>query len=100
MLYECLCSKRHLSLKNTSLKERDVYSDSYTISNRGEYRLVYTSNTNNVRVFYTTTHYESCTELTSFNLNLTSNIFNISFALSTIGLLVAYTKCRKKINSV
>lgn len=67
------------SLKDSYFKECDVYTDSYSISNRGIERLVYTTNTSHVRVFYTNDHYESYTELTEFNINKVSHIFSIAF---------------------
>lgn len=66
--------------KNSKLKECDIKVNNYTLTNRGSYRLVYTCNTKNIRIFYTNDHYENFIELTYFNLQLTRNIFWIIFA--------------------
>ena len=52
-----------LHLKN--LKECDVKTNSYDIyESRGKERLVYTTNTKEVRIFYTVDHYDTFTEIT------------------------------------
>ena len=67
--------------KNITLKECDIKGDIYDLknNNRGSLRLVYTCNSKNVRVFYTSDHYENFVELSEFKLQLTSNIFWIIF---------------------
>jgi hypothetical protein len=73
---------------NSHLKECDIKGSTYdlTTSNRGILRLVYTSNTKNVRVFFTEDHYSSYEEISTFQLQLTRNIFWIVFAVYTSGL--------------
>lgn len=88
---------------NANLKECDIKGLNYNLlaSIRGRQRLVYTSNTKNVRVFYSD-HYEVGTfeEITTFELQLTRNIFWIIFGLYFISassfLIVAYKKTRPK----
>lgn len=76
--------------KNASLKECDIYTSSYSTTNRGVERLVYTSNTGNVRVFYSQNHYNSFKELTSFSLQLTRNIFWFIFSIYSITIISLY----------
>jgi hypothetical protein len=49
--------------------------------------LVYTTNTRNVRVFYTEDHYTTFTEITTFHLQLTRNIFWMIFGTYSIALI-------------
>ena len=75
----------------TKLKECDIADNQYNIANhRGTLRLVYTCNRKNVRVFFTSDHYNSYTELSHFKLQLTSNIFWIIFAIYGLLVLVFY----------
>ena len=68
--------------KETQLKECDIINNDYSLNkSRGKLRLVYTCNTNNIRVFYTTDHYNSYEELSKFKLQLTSNVFWIIFGI-------------------
>ncbi len=58
---------------DASLKECDIYFDGYSngISStpaRGVLRLVYTANTDDVRVFYTDDHYATYKEITRFDI--------------------------------
>ena len=58
---------------DATLKECDIYFEGYSngISQapvRGELRLVYTANTKHVRVFYTTDHYDTFTEITRYDI--------------------------------
>ena len=74
------------------LKECDIAGESYDIKeNRGVKRLVYTCNTENVRVFYSSDHYSSFIELTSFRLQLTRNIFWIIFGCYMLLFFIAGT---------
>ena len=76
---------------NTKLKECDIVDDQYGIPNhRGALRLVYTCNTKNVRVFFTSDHYNSFTELSKFELQLTSNVLWIIFAIYVVLMAVFY----------
>lgn len=68
------------------LNECDIKDSSYNlISKRGSLRLVYTVNVRNVRVFYTSDHYASFQEITTFQLQLTRNIFLILFTIYALG---------------
>jgi hypothetical protein len=85
------------------LKECDIKGEQYmltsTTANRGELRLVYTTNVKNVRVFYTEDHYDSYEEITTFQLQLTRNIFWIIFAVylgGCITLVIVVDHYRKK----
>lgn len=63
-----------------SLKECDVAGSTYQLNgNRGAERLVYTCNSEDVRVFYTYDHYETFTELTYVQLQPTRNVFLVWF---------------------
>lgn len=86
-----------------TLKECDIITSEYFIEDgpnkRGTHRLVYTCNTENVRVFYTSDHYKTFEEIKKFELQLTRNVFWIifgcySFAVTTfyIGMAVAKKK--------
>ena len=84
-----------------TLKECDVVTDGYSVDNRGADRLVYTCNTKNVRVFYTSDHYKTFEEIKKFELQLTRNVFWIifgcySFAVTTFYISMAVAK--KKYN--
>ena len=58
------------------LRECDIISPGYEVfGKRGTYRLVYTCNTENVRVFYTEDHYETYIELTYSSLQGARNAF-------------------------
>lgn len=83
---------------NTPLKECDIRMETYTLlpSLRGTYRLVYTTNTKNVRVFYTEDHYTSFTEITTFHLQLTRNIFWMIFGAYSIVLIAFVIYAKKK----
>lgn len=75
----------------TKLKECDIRGNQYQITGaRGRERLVYTCNEKQVRVFYTSDHYVSFEELTSFSLNLTRNIFWIIFGVYAAGYISFY----------
>ena len=77
--------------ESTKLKECDIAGPNYDITGkRGAQRLVYTCNTDNVKVFYTYNHYSTFSELTSFDLNLTSNVFWIIFGVYTASLIAFY----------
>lgn len=89
--------------ENQTLKECDIITSEYFIEDgsnkRGTHRLVYTCNTENVRVFYTSDHYKTFEEIKKFELQLTRNVFWIifgcySFAVTTfyIGMAVAKKK--------
>jgi len=73
---------------SSHLKECDINGSTYdlTTNNRGTLRLVYTANTKNVRVFFTGDHFGTFEEITTFQLQLTRNIFWIVFAVYTSGL--------------
>lgn len=73
-----------------SLKECDIYVEGYSLTNRGESRLVYTCNTDKVRVFYTTDHYGTFTELTYFSLQLPSCVFWIIFGVYSVSFVCFY----------
>lgn len=77
---------------NAKLKECDIAETSYTLDARGSYRLVYTCNTKNVRVFYTSDHYSTFNELTHFKLQLTRNIFWIIFACYAVAFIIFYIR--------
>lgn len=91
--------------QNSHLKECDIKGENYDIeNNRGILRLVYTTNVKNVRVFYTDSHYApgSYEEITTFQLQLTSVIFWIIFAVYlggcvTLTLFVYYYQKKKPI---
>lgn len=71
--------------KSTKLKECDIAGPNYDITGkRGGERLVYTCNTNEVRVFYTYNHYKSFEEISYFHLQITSNVFWIIFGVYSI----------------
>ena len=79
-----------------NLKECDVYFEGYNIpDNRGIERLVYTSNTNDVKIFYTKDHYKNYKELTKFNLNITSNVFTILFFTGLAMSITSYILIKK-----
>lgn len=91
---------------SANLKECDIVDKNYQIESiRGKQRLVYTCNTNNVRVFYTNDHYANFVEITNFSLQLTRNIFWIIFAIYVLITaifyitIIVYTKKKKQINS-
>lgn len=78
--------------EDVMLKECDIKGESYDKDYaRGSLRLVYTCNTKSVRVFYTTDHYDTFEELTSFQLQLTSNVFWIIFGVYTAIALCFYS---------
>ena len=66
---------------DTRLKECDIVTASYSLTNRGRVRLVFTCNEKHSRVFYTEDHYETFQELTSFKLQLPRNVFWIIFGV-------------------
>lgn len=76
--------------KNAILKECDISFDGYSnFSKRGILRLVYTSNTSNVRVFYTDNHYSTFTEITTYKIMPKYYITkNIAIGYSIIALVV------------
>ena len=77
--------------KNIGLRECDVVSKGYKIdSARGAERLVYTSNTKNVRVFYTDDHYKSFEEITYFELQIARNIFLIILGVYITACVIFY----------
>lgn len=80
------------------LKECDIKTETYTLlpSQRGSYRFVYTTNTKNVRVFYTEDHYTTFTEITTFHLQLTRNIFWMIFGTYSIVLVAFVIYANKK----
>lgn len=73
-----------------SLKECDIYVEGYSLTNRGKSRLVYTCNTDKARVFYTTDHYGTFTELTYFSLQLPSCVFWIIFGVYSVSFVCFY----------
>lgn len=76
-----------------NLKECDIAGEIYNIDgNRGVKRLVYTCNAEKVRVFYTQDHYSAFTELTSFQLQLTRNIFWIIFGCYAAAFAAVFIK--------
>ena len=83
---------------NARLKECDIKTEAYTLvpSQRGTYRFVYTTNTKNVRVFYTEDHYTTFTEITTFHLQLTRNIFWMIFGTYSIVLIAFVIYANKK----
>lgn len=81
-----------------NLKECDIYYEGYNVNTkkgRGEERLVYTSNTNDVKIFYIKDHYKNYKELTKFNLNITSNIFTILFFTGLAMSITSYILIKK-----
>lgn len=81
-----------------NLKECDIYYEGYNVNTekgRGNERLVYTTNTNDVKIFYTNDHYISYKELTKFNLNITSNVFTILFLTSLSISSISYILVKK-----
>ncbi len=67
--------------KDATLKECDIAGKGYDIGGkRGAQRLVYTCNTNNVRVFYTDDHYSSFEEITIGELQTVRDAFWVVFA--------------------
>ena len=60
--------------ESTPLRECDIKDENYYYkqldddNNRGEHRLVYTSNTDKVRVFETTDHYDNFVEITRYDI--------------------------------
>lgn len=77
--------------KEEKLKESDIVGYGYRVDGtRGEERLVYTCNTENVRVFYTSDHYKSFEEMTHFRLQLTRNIFWIIFGVYALLFISFY----------
>lgn len=91
---------------STNLKECDIKGLNYNVlmNSRGRLRLVYTANTKHVRVFYSSEHYDigSFEEMTTFELQLTRNIFWIIFSVYFISiaafLFIAYKQKNKTIN--
>ena len=68
--------------KDVKLKECDIAKEWYNPkNNRGGERLVYTCNTDKVRVFYTYNHYKSFVEISQFHLQITRNVFWIIFGV-------------------
>ena len=79
------------------LKECDYYTEgfqynAFTQGGRGEYRLVYTTNVKNVKVFDTNNHYHNFVELTHVHLQLASNICWIIFAIYDV-IIAAFYGC-------
>ena len=78
---------------DTRLKECDIVTASYTLNNRGQFRLVFTCNEKHSRVFYTEDHYSTFQELTSFKLQLPRNVFWIIFGVYAGLFAVFYGIC-------
>lgn len=81
-----------------TLKECDIVDESYSLTNRGKKRIVYTCNNKNVKVFYTDDHYENYEEITHFELQLTRNIFWIIFGVYLvvfISIHIVLSKAKK-----
>ena len=77
--------------KDAKLKECDIAKGGYNPNKgRGGERLVYTCNTNEVRVFYTYNHYKSFEEISYFHLQITRNVFWIIFGVYTASLITFY----------
>ncbi len=81
-----------------ALKECDIKNASYTQTNRGTHRLLYTCNVKNFRVFYTESHYEenSFTEIKIFDLQIGRNICWIIFGIYSVGIVIFFVVCEKK----
>lgn len=87
--------------KSYRLRECDITLSNYSSINRGKCRLVYTSNTKNVKVYYTDDHYDTFVELKSFSLQLTRNIFIIvtsCFLILSSAHLIYIKKIKKNLN--
>ena len=76
--------------ETTPLKEADISFRGYTYINRGDSRIVYTTNVANPKVFYTDNNYSTFKELDDFSLQLVSNIFWIIFSLYLIAFITFY----------
>ena len=84
-----------LHLKN--LKECDVKTNSYDIyESRGKERLVYTTNTEEVRIFYTVDHYDTFTEITPEGIYKTSTTCTNLFFITAGVTVVVFFFTRKK----
>lgn len=85
-----------LHLEN--LKECDIKTNSYGIysGERGSERLVYTTNTEDVRIFYTADHYDTFTEITPEGIYKTSNTCTTAFLITTGVTVVIFFFTRKK----
>ena len=73
-----------------SLKECDIADSEYSLNYRGSHRLVYTTNTNRVRVFETPDHYDTYKEIKNFNImpfHYVMLIITITYSVSIIALL-------------
>ncbi len=80
-----------------SLKECDIYRNRDTVidqQNRGKYRLVYSSDGN--EVFYTRDHYVSFSQITNGNIQSTSTIFWLVFIFYDFGIGFMYFFAQKK----
>ena len=69
---------------SVTLKECDIRGDNYKFTARGELRLVYTTNTDKVRVFYTEYHYDTITEISDFDIMPAHYIFLIITSLYSV----------------
>ena len=77
------------------LKEADIYTDRNALAEadkRGIERLVYTTHTRNIEIFYTNDHYDSYEQVSKFELYLTSNILWIFFGVSGV-MTVLFIVC-------
>ncbi len=85
---------------NYKMVECDVYSDGYTLLNRGSERLVFFANAE--RVFYTADHYGSFVLMTEFNINLVSYILFSVMGLIFVVMLICTiaAACIKKRNRI
>lgn len=70
--------------KGATLKECDIATQGYSLSKRGTSRLVYTTNQNRVRVFYTEDHYNSFVEIGAFSVQIVRNVFIMIIPLYVI----------------
>lgn len=98
---------------NITLKECDIKGKTYNTNNdgRGSYRLVYTTNQNTVRVFFTDSHYNNkpsnnFVEISNFNIHPTYSICKpitiiyslfILFSVIIIYLPLAIKKTKNKV---
>jgi len=81
--------------KQTNLKEADIYSNRN--GERGAERLVFTTNTKKVEIFYTNDHYETFSKITLWRLQAVSNVFWIIFWVYIIVVIFLWVNNIKKV---
>jgi len=75
------------------LQEADIYKN--RSGQRGEWRLVYTTNLANVQVYFSDNHYGSFSKVTNWQMQSARNVFLIIFFVYTASFIAAFILLEK-----